>query len=245
MSLILEALRKAEQSNGTSNYNHTPQAYPIEKKAINKKTLFLLITIACLSSAIITLLIIYMMDSNNKTSYASRHNVQKPTSSIAKETSVGQTTDHKVFVTQPPLETMPNDEHLNTQREPGFGHLTNQHNRKNRTHKTTNQPASTTQANNKAIAPAPVISETNLGTHKIPDSTETQYFSKAKNTQLADMEISVHMYSKTPTKRFVYINSTRYSENALISNGIVLYEITESGIILDVNGTLYRVPIKL
>ncbi len=52
------------------------------------------------------------------------------------------------------------------------------------------------------------------------------------------------MYSKPPATRFVYINSIRYSENSLISDGIILNEITENGIILNINGTLYRMPIK-
>ncbi len=239
MSLILEALSKAEQSNGISNYGHAPQTYPLEKKATTKKTLLLLVAIACLSSAIVTLLIIYIMGSNNKALSTSRDNAQEPISAVAKETPADRAIYRKASAIQAPPETMPSNENLNAQTAPGFGHLIN---RKSRINAATHQPANATQA---TTAPAPAALEVTLGTQQTPGDPKPQYFGKARNTQLTDIEISVHMYSKTPKKRFVYINSTRYSENALISDGIVLYEITENGIILDVNGTLYRMPIKL
>lgn len=62
---------------------------------------------------------------------------------------------------------------------------------------------------------------------------------------LSELDISVHMYSETPSKRFVYIKSVRYGEGAIISEGLILEEITNTGVVLNYHGTSYRLPVKM
>ncbi|VAX07234.1 hypothetical protein MNBD_GAMMA26-1091 [hydrothermal vent metagenome] len=75
--------------------------------------------------------------------------------------------------------------------------------------------------------------------------SEAQLLPSSMHAQIPELEISVHMYSETPSKRFVYIQSARYGEGARISDGLVLEEITSTGVILDYRGSLYRLPIKM
>ena len=241
MSLILEALSKAEQNNSGSSSGAVPQAYPLEKKSINKSLLLILVATACLTSATVTLLIIYALDSNGGASYTETHSAQEPASTLAKA-AVGQPPAHqtagrKTTAAQSAVDEAADPEDL-AQRAPGFGHLISQRNHSHKTATATQEP-STIKTAMQTISSAGSDAQGGL------KSTAAQDISEIKKPQLEDMEISVHMYSKTPAKRFVYINSTRYSENSLISDGIILDEITENGIILNVNGTRYRMAIKL
>lgn len=240
MSLILEALSKAEQNNSGSSSGAVPQAYPLEKKSINKSLLLILVATACLTSATVTLLIIYALDSNGGASYTETHSAQEPASTLAKA-AVGQPPAHQTAgrktTAQSAVDEAAAPKDL-AQRAPGFGHLISQRNHSHKTATATQEP-STIKTAMQTISSAGSDAQGGL------KSTAAQDISEIKKPQLEDMEISVHMYSKTPAKRFVYINSTRYSENSLISDGIILDEITENGIILNVNGTRYRMAIKL
>ncbi len=240
MSLILEALSKAEQNNSGSSSGAVPQAYPLEKKSINKSLLLILVATACLTSATVTLLIIYALDSNGGASYTETHSAQEPASTLAKA-AVGQPPAHQTAsrktTAQSAVDEAAAPKDL-AQRAPGFGHLISQRNHSHKTATATQEP-STIKTATQTISNAGSDAQGGL------KSTAAQDISEIKKPQLEDMEISVHMYSKTPAKRFVYINSTRYSENSLISDGIILDEITENGIILNVNGTRYRMAIKL
>jgi len=62
---------------------------------------------------------------------------------------------------------------------------------------------------------------------------------------LSELEISVHMYSETPSKRFIYIKSIRYGEGAKIGEGLVLEEITGTGVVLNYQGASYQLPVKM
>ena len=54
--------------------------------------------------------------------------------------------------------------------------------------------------------------------------------------ELANLSFSTHVYASDPTKRAVTLNGRRLIEGDSISKGVVLKEITETGVILDVNG---------
>lgn len=244
MSLILEALNKAEQNNSAPSSSTAPPAYPLEKKRINKSLLLILIATACITSAIVTLLAIYTMESDSGASHRQAQAAQEPASAAIKELAepqpAHQTASRKAMATQATIDETPDSAGFSTRSAPGFGHLISQRNRRDRTTTVTQEPSTI-----KTTAPADAIATARLDAQGDRERAKAQDHSEIKNLQPADMKISVHMYSKTPAKRFVYINSTRYSENSLISDGIFLDEITENGIILNVNGTRYRMPIKL
>jgi general secretion pathway protein B len=61
--------------------------------------------------------------------------------------------------------------------------------------------------------------------------------------ELANLSFSTHFYASDPTKRAVTLNGRRMMEGDSISRGVVLKEITETGVILDVNGR--EVPLEV
>ncbi|MCF6355637.1 MAG: general secretion pathway protein GspB [Candidatus Polarisedimenticolaceae bacterium] len=243
MSLILEALNKAEQNNRAPSSGTVPPAYPLEKKSTNKSLLLILIATACITSAIVTLLVIYTMESDKGASQVQTQAAREPASAVTKELAepqpAHQTASRKTMAAQAAIDETPGAG-FSKQSAPGFGHLISQRSRSDKTTTATHEPSTI-----KTAAPTQAIATASSDTQADQERAKAQERSEIKNLQLADMRISVHMYSKTPAKRFVYINSTRYSENSLISDGIFLDEITENGIILNVNGTRYRMPIKL
>ena len=56
---------------------------------------------------------------------------------------------------------------------------------------------------------------------------------------LPDINVSVHMYSATPSSRLVRINNTIYREGDLIDNELKLEEITQDGLILSIRDTRF------
>ena len=60
--------------------------------------------------------------------------------------------------------------------------------------------------------------------------------------QLADLHLDIHVYSTTPSKRFVFINMSRYKEQATLAEGPVIREITPDGVILEHLGTRFLLP---
>jgi general secretion pathway protein B len=60
--------------------------------------------------------------------------------------------------------------------------------------------------------------------------------------QLADLHLDIHVYSTTPSDRFVFINMSRYKENATLAEGPEIREITPDGVILEHLGTRFLLP---
>jgi general secretion pathway protein B len=60
--------------------------------------------------------------------------------------------------------------------------------------------------------------------------------------QLADLHLDIHVYSTTPSERFVFINMSRYKENATLVEGPEIREITPDGVILEHIGTRFLLP---
>jgi general secretion pathway protein B len=60
--------------------------------------------------------------------------------------------------------------------------------------------------------------------------------------QLADLHLDIHVYSTTPSKRFVFINMSRYKEQATLAEGPEIQEITPEGVILEHLGTRFLLP---
>ena len=60
--------------------------------------------------------------------------------------------------------------------------------------------------------------------------------------QLADLHLDIHVYSATPADRFVFINMNRYAEQATLTEGPRVREITPEGVILEHMGTRFLLP---
>lgn len=54
---------------------------------------------------------------------------------------------------------------------------------------------------------------------------------------LPPMHIDIHVYSDTPSDRFVFINMNKYRENERLDEGPVVREITRDGVVLTHRGT--------
>lgn len=59
---------------------------------------------------------------------------------------------------------------------------------------------------------------------------------------LPDMHLDIHVYSREPADRFVFVNMSKYKENAVLDEGPVVREITPDGVILDYLGTGFLLP---
>lgn len=62
------------------------------------------------------------------------------------------------------------------------------------------------------------------------------------NLSLPDLHIDLHVYSDNPSERFVFINMNQYRENATLSEGPRLRQITTEGVILEYVGTTFLLP---
>lgn len=62
------------------------------------------------------------------------------------------------------------------------------------------------------------------------------------NIDLPDLHIDLHVFSEEPGDRFVFINMNQYRENAVLSEGPRLREITTEGVLLEYVGTTFLLP---
>ncbi len=62
------------------------------------------------------------------------------------------------------------------------------------------------------------------------------------NLTMPDMNIDIHVYSEKPADRFVFINMNQYRENATLTEGPLLREITTEGVILEYAGAVFLLP---
>ena len=60
--------------------------------------------------------------------------------------------------------------------------------------------------------------------------------------QLPDMHLDIHVYSREPEDRFVFVNMSKYKERATLDEGPVVREITPDGVILEYLGTGFLLP---
>lgn len=60
--------------------------------------------------------------------------------------------------------------------------------------------------------------------------------------QLPDMHVDIHVYSGEPADRFVFVNMSKYKENARLTEGPVITEITADGVVMDYLGTTFLLP---
>ncbi len=60
--------------------------------------------------------------------------------------------------------------------------------------------------------------------------------------QLPDMHLDIHVYSGAPADRFVFVNMSKYKENATLNEGPVVKEITPEGVILEHRDKVFLLP---
>jgi len=60
--------------------------------------------------------------------------------------------------------------------------------------------------------------------------------------QLPDMHLDIHVYSSEPEDRFVFVNMSKYKENATLDEGPLVREITQDGVVLQYQGTAFLLP---
>lgn len=77
----------------------------------------------------------------------------------------------------------------------------------------------------------------------VSDSYESFNELRAKGLlDLPDLHLDIHVYSGQPADRFVFINMTKYRENAKLGEGPVVKQITSDGVVLDYQGTDFLLP---
>lgn len=91
-------------------------------------------------------------------------------------------------------------------------------------------------------APPPIT----VDYHSIPKVSESVATFNDLRAQgmlsLPDMHLDIHVYSREPEDRFVFVNMSKYKENAVLDEGPVVREITPDGVILDYLGTGFLLP---
>jgi general secretion pathway protein B len=64
----------------------------------------------------------------------------------------------------------------------------------------------------------------------------------AGDLNLPDLNIDIHVYSEAPPDRFVFINMNQYRENATLTEGPLVREITTEGVVLEYGGATFLLP---
>ena len=60
--------------------------------------------------------------------------------------------------------------------------------------------------------------------------------------QLPDLHLDIHVYSDQPSERFIFVNMTKYREQATLAEGPIVKEITPEGVILEHLGNGFLLP---
>ena len=94
-----------------------------------------------------------------------------------------------------------------------------------------------------AQPPAPVADVANSGSSVVTESYATFNDLRAQGVlNLPDMHLDIHVYSAEPEDRFVFVNMSKYKENATLDEGPVVREITPDGVVLEHFGTSFLLP---
>ena len=65
---------------------------------------------------------------------------------------------------------------------------------------------------------------------------------KQGTLQLPDLHLDIHVFSGQAADRFVFINMTKYRENARLTEGPIVKQITPEGVVLGYQGTDFLLP---
>jgi general secretion pathway protein B len=64
----------------------------------------------------------------------------------------------------------------------------------------------------------------------------------ARGTNLPEMHLDIHVYSRNPADRFVFVNMRKYTEGQALSEGPTLERITAEGVVLNHRGSRFLLP---
>lgn len=88
-------------------------------------------------------------------------------------------------------------------------------------------------------SPSPAATPTASVTSSYPTFDEL----RANGTiVLPDLHLDIHVYSKQPAERFVFVNMNKYRENSKLAEGPLVKEITPEGVILEQSGNSFLLP---
>jgi hypothetical protein len=59
---------------------------------------------------------------------------------------------------------------------------------------------------------------------------------------MRDLHLDIHVFSMTPSERFIFVNMNRYREGATLEEGPRVAEITPEGVILEYTGMRFLLP---
>ena len=94
-----------------------------------------------------------------------------------------------------------------------------------------------------AIPPASTEIVTDPQSGTVDSGFETFNDLRAKGAfVLPDMHLDIHVYSGNAEDRFVFVNMSKYKENATLAEGPTVSEITPDGVILNYQGRSFLLP---
>lgn len=64
----------------------------------------------------------------------------------------------------------------------------------------------------------------------------------ASGTRVPDLKLDIHVFSKNPAERFVFVNMRKYLEGQTLQEGPAIEKITVDGIVLNQQGLRYTLP---
>jgi general secretion pathway protein B len=64
----------------------------------------------------------------------------------------------------------------------------------------------------------------------------------ARGDTLPDLKLDIHVFSTTPSERFVFVNMRKYLEGQTLQEGPVVERITSDGVVLNQHGLRYMLP---
>lgn len=107
--------------------------------------------------------------------------------------------------------------------------------------------ATTTEPPATVDAPVPVSAPETAARSNEPSTTTVAYktFNEVRaegSVQLPDLHLDLHVYDEAPADRFVFVNMSKYKENATLGEGPRVTEIVPEGVILQHGGVQFLLP---
>ncbi len=92
-----------------------------------------------------------------------------------------------------------------------------------------------------ALVPAkPMVNRTsNTSVAVVPTMDELRL---GGSLQIAEMHLDIHVFSASPSERFVFINMNKYREGSKTAEGPVVREIRDDGVVLEHQGRVFLLP---
>ena len=105
--------------------------------------------------------------------------------------------------------------------------------------RTSNTPVQEVASRVPAPAPGPQEPVTSTSSLAIPTLNELRL---DDGVDLPDLHLDIHVYSRQPADRFVFINMQKHQEGSVLDSGPRVDEITPDGVVLEHRGTRFVLP---